>query len=74
MSVDDLSARSIDLAQPCTQQAFAELVGVTQPTVSGLVSRGVLLPGQSAQEWLHRYLTNLREVIIERRSGHHQRN
>ena len=73
MSLDELSGRRVDLDQPCTQQAFAELVGITQPTVSGLLSRGILLPGQSAQEWLHRYLTNLREVIIERRSGHHQR-
>ncbi len=73
MSIGDFRGRPVDLDQPCTQQAFAELVGVTQPTVSGLVSKGVLLPGQSAREWLHRYLTHLREAIIARWSSQQQR-
>ena len=62
----------LDLEAPCTQQNFADLVGITQPAVSALVTRGVLLPGQSVQTWLDRYLTNLREAIIDRLSGRHQ--
>lgn len=59
----------LELDSPCTQQQFATLVGITQPAVSALCTRGVLLPGQTAQEWLHRYLTNLREQVIARLSG-----
>ena len=59
----------LDLEQPCTQQNFADLVGISQPAVSQLVSRGVLLPEQTAQRWLDRYLTNLREQIVSRTTG-----
>ena len=59
----------LDLDAPCTQQQFATLVGITQPAVSALLARGVLLQGQTAQGWLDRYLTNLREQVIARLSG-----
>jgi terminase small subunit / prophage DNA-packing protein len=58
-----------DLEQPCTQDEFGEMVGITQPSVSKLVTRGILIPGQTAQQWLDRYLTHLREVIIDRQVG-----
>ena len=59
----------LDLDRPCTQEQFAELVGITQPTVSKLVARGILVPGQTAQHWLDRYLSHLRSVIIDRLQG-----
>jgi transcriptional regulator with XRE-family HTH domain len=59
----------IHLDRPCTQEEFAELVGITQPTVSKLVTRGILIPGQTAQHWLDRYLSHLRSVIIDRLQG-----
>lgn len=59
----------LDLDRPCTQEEFAELVGITQPTVSKLVTRGILIPGQTAQHWLDRYLSHLRQVIIDRLQG-----
>lgn len=67
MKIDINGGEFIDLDEPCTQQQFADLVGISQPAVSGLVTRGILLPGMSAQRWLDRYLTNLREQIISRR-------
>lgn len=57
------------LEVPCTQEEFGQLVGISQPTVSKLVARGVLKPGQTAQHWLDRYLSHLRAVIIDRREG-----
>lgn len=59
----------MDLDKPCTQQEFGELVGISQQAVSNLVSRGVLVPGQTAQHWLDRYLSHLRAVIIDRLQG-----
>ena len=64
-SMSDLSA----LDSPCTQEEFAELVGITQPTVSKLVSRGILLEGQTARVWLHRYFTHLLGAVIDRLQG-----
>lgn len=57
------------LDQPCTQEEFGLLVGISQPAVSNLVARGVLRPGQTAQHWLDRYVSHLRAVIIDRREG-----
>lgn len=56
----------IDLNQECTQTAFARLVGVSQPTVSELLTKGVLSKGQSAQTWLHAYVSHLREQAAGR--------
>lgn len=59
----------IELSEPCTQAEFGQMVGITQQAVSDLMRRGILLPDQSAQTWLDRYLTHLRLVIIDRLSG-----
>lgn len=56
----------IDLAGKITQSAFGELVGISQPAVSDLLSRGVMLPNQSAREWLHSYCSHLREQAAGR--------
>lgn len=58
-----------DLDKPCTQEEFGELVGISQQAVSNLVGRGVLKPGQTAQHWLDRYLSHLRQVIVDRLQG-----
>lgn len=64
-----VSRRVMDMDEPCTQQEFGDLVGISQQAVSNLVSRGVLVPGQTAQHWLDRYLSHLRGVIIDRLQG-----
>lgn len=56
----------IDLKGKVTQAAFGELVGISQPAVSDLLSRGVLLSGQSAGEWLKAYCAHLREQAAGR--------
>lgn len=59
--------------QPVTQEEFGQMVGISQQAVSNLCARGVLLPGQSAREWLHRYLINLQHQIIARYTGRNER-
>jgi phage terminase Nu1 subunit (DNA packaging protein) len=56
----------VSLDQPCTQAAFGELVGVSQPAVSDMVARGLLQPGQTAGQWLHAYCAHLREQAAGR--------
>jgi len=54
------------LLTTCTQQEFADLVGISQPAVSDLLARGVVQPGQSAAEWLIDYTSHLREQAAGR--------
>lgn len=54
------------LTEPCTQAAFGELVGVSQPAVSDMVTREVLTPGQTAGQWLLAYCAHLREQAAGR--------
>lgn len=68
-SDDQSEASGVDLNLPCTQAQFGRLVGISQQAVSNLAARGVLLPGQTAQHWIDRYLSHLRAVIIDRREG-----
>jgi terminase small subunit / prophage DNA-packing protein len=49
-----------------TQAEFGEIVGVSQPTVSELLSRGVIVAGQPAGEWLKAYCLHLREQAAGR--------
>jgi phage terminase Nu1 subunit (DNA packaging protein) len=56
----------IDLDKPITQQAFGELVGISQQAVSELVRAGVLLEGGTCREWLHAYMGRLREQAAGR--------
>lgn len=51
---------------PMTQAAFGELVGITQQSVSGLVSAGVLKPGATAGAWLLAYCDRLRDQAAGR--------
>lgn len=57
---------SIDLAQPMTQAEFGELIGISQPVVCDLVSRGVLAPGASAGAWLLAYCSHIRLMAAGR--------
>lgn len=57
---------SIDLDQPCKQAEFAALVGISQPAVSDMLTRGLLKPGQPAQVWLLAYTRNLRDQAAGR--------
>ena len=54
------------LHAPMTQEQFGDLVGVSQPVVSELLSRGVLLAGQPAATWLRAYTKHLREQAAGR--------
>lgn len=55
-----------NLAVPVTQTAFAALVGITQPSVSGLLTRGVLRPGGTLGDWIISYTEHLRLVGEDR--------
>ena len=48
------------LQQPIAQAEFAELVGVSEARVSQLISEGVIVRGDTAQEWLVAYCERLR--------------
>lgn len=56
----------IDLSKKTTQAKFAQLVGVTQPVISGLLMRGVLTSGDTAGNWLLAYCQNLRDAAAGR--------
>lgn len=49
-----------------TQAEFGELVGISQPAVSDLMSRKVLAAEQTAGQWLLAYCAQLREVAAGR--------
>jgi phage terminase Nu1 subunit (DNA packaging protein) len=54
------------LSAPVTQEQFGDLVGVSQPVVSDLLTRGILLAGQPAATWLRAYTKHLRELAAGR--------
>ena len=61
MSTPDLTPRP-------TQAEFGALVGISQPAVSGLIERGVLVAGGTAGEWLSAYCAHLREIAAGRQA------
>lgn len=54
------------LYETATQQSFGAAVGVGQPVVSRLLSRGVLAPGGTLGEWIGQYTAHLRAQAEER--------
>lgn len=56
----------LDLSAQVSQTAFAELVGISQPAVSEMISRGVLVTGGSAHQWLIAYCAHIREIAAGR--------
>lgn len=56
----------IDLDGKMKQTEFGELVGISQPTVSDLCSRGILTNGGSGRTWLREYCGHMREIAAGR--------
>ena len=56
----------IDLSAQVTQLEFGKLVGISQPAVSDLLSRGVLTAGCDASSWLLDYCAHIREQAAGR--------
>lgn len=56
----------MDLDSPIKQVDFAQLVGITQPAVSDLLTRGVLKAGDPLRVWLIAYTRQLREQAAGR--------
>ena len=73
VSSEDVEKLLEALGQPVTQEEFGQMVGISHPAVSRRCSRGVLLPGQSAREWILRYVLHLQHQIIARYAGRGER-
>jgi len=56
----------IQLDQSVTQEEFAEIVGASQPAISGWVASGFLPEGATLGEWLRIYCQRLRETAAGR--------
>ena len=56
----------MNLDTTCTQAQFGELVGISQPAVSDLLTREVIQPGATAGAWLIDYCAHLREQAAGR--------
>lgn len=56
----------VDLKAQVKQSEFGELVGISQPAVSDLISRKVLSSGAALGQWLIEYCGHLREVAAGR--------
>lgn len=56
------------LTEAITQQAFGDLVGISQPSVSEMMRIGVLHEGGTARDWLLSYCNRLREQAAARMS------
>lgn len=56
----------IDLKGRVKQSEFGELVGISQPAVSDLLSRRVLSGGGTGGQWLREYCGHLREIAAGR--------
>lgn len=59
---------NIDLDKKGTQAKFAQMVGITQPAVSGLIARGVIVAGDTIGNWVLAYCGHLREGAAGRAS------
>ena len=57
---------SFDHSKECSQVEFSRIIGVSEATVSGLVSRGVISIGQSLGEWNKQYCSQIREQAAGR--------
>lgn len=55
-----------DLDRPMTQQAFADLLGISRRSVCDLAARGILSPNASGLAWLRAYCDRLREQAAGR--------
>jgi phage terminase Nu1 subunit (DNA packaging protein) len=60
----------LHLDRAMSQERFARIVGVTHQAVTELARKGVLLPGQTAGQWLLAYTGRLREEASGRNAAH----
>ncbi len=60
---------ALDLNMCLSQEAFGELVGITQPAVSDLMKRGVITEGTAGGVWLLAYTKHLRDQAAGRGDG-----
>ena len=56
----------IDLTERVTQAEFGEMIGVSQPAVSKMLTDGVLSGSASVGVWLREYCSHMREVAAGR--------
>lgn len=56
----------VNLSNTITQEAFGDLVGISQQAASELLMRGVLAQDASVGEWLKSYTSHLREMAAGR--------
>lgn len=61
-----MSHTLLDLAQPCTQERFGQLVGVTRQAIGALLDDDTLQRGDTVAAWLLDYCKNLREQAAGR--------
>lgn len=61
-----MSHTLLDLAQPCTQERFGQLVGVTRQAIGALLDDDTLQRGETVAAWLLDYCKNLREQAAGR--------
>lgn len=60
---------ALDLTLSMSQEAFGDLVGITQPAVSDLMKRGVIAEGGACRDWLLAYTKHLRDQAAGRGDG-----
>jgi phage terminase Nu1 subunit (DNA packaging protein) len=56
----------INIDEEVSQCEFSMVIGVSEPLVSKLIAKGVIMPGQSLREWIIAYCQNLREQAAGR--------
>ncbi|AXK39630.1 terminase small subunit [Crenobacter cavernae] len=60
---------SASLSRQGYQAEFGQLVGISQPAVSDLISRGILAQGAYLSDWLLSYCAHIREQAAGRASS-----
>jgi phage terminase Nu1 subunit (DNA packaging protein) len=56
----------IDISKSCMQRDFASLIGVSEFTISNMIHKGVIKPGEPLGQWLKAYCAHMREVAAGR--------
>lgn len=56
----------IDMNSVVTQRQFADMIGVSEAAVSGMVKAGVIVSGQCVGAWLRDYCSHIREQAAGR--------
>ena len=59
----------IELDKSISQRQFADLIGVSEAAVSGMVKRELITQGQTSGEWIKDYCAHLRETAAGREAS-----